>query len=260
MGDRGTFFACDGHSLTSLDKLAGMPPTDDKFKYSYQRLAENRYGFLQVDAKVLGFITWKEGCQEMSVDTKSTAKAFHCVTGNTAEAARETGIELVDQIVNMSELVERVDQAGGKAVLDEFDNEITAQHLLNEATAIHQQLSSIATSDSIATTSLLVPYTVRCEVQDTLEELLRYLRKYDRASSKALMMDELKSVIEKQDDEPAIVHAFTNGPGETKLNLSRLTNVVKDKPVLVLAVNQMGQLSAACLPAAAPSVPQPSGI
>ena len=163
--------------------------------------------------------------------TSAGVKAFHCVTGNTAEAARETGIELVDQvspfsinkclwvffsyllfafkIVNMSELVERVDQAGGKAVLDEFDNEITAQHLLNEATAIHQQLSSIATSDSIATTSLLVPYTVRCEVQDTLEELLRYLRKYDRASSKALMMDELKSVIEKQADEPAIVHAFT---------------------------------------------------
>ena len=111
--------------------------------------------------------------------------------------------------MDMSELVERVDQAGGKAVLDEFDNEITAQHLLKEATAIHQQLSSIATSDSIATTSLLVPYTVRCEVQDTLEELLRYLRKYDRASSKVLMMDELKSVIEKQADEPAIVHAFT---------------------------------------------------
>ena len=50
-----------------------------------------------------------------------------------------------------------------------------------------------------------------------------------------------------------ITMTLQNGPGETKLNLSRLTNVVKDKPVLVLAVNQMGQLSArAAVPPSCP--------
>ena len=45
--------------------------------------------------------------------------------------------------MDLSELVEAVDQAGGKPILDEFDNEVTAQHLLKEATAVQQQLSSI---------------------------------------------------------------------------------------------------------------------
>lgn len=45
-----------------------------------------------------------------------------------------------------------------------------------------------------------------------------------------------------------------NGPGETKLNLSKLTNLVKDKPVLVVAVNQSGQLSArAVVPSSYPT-------
>ena len=44
---------------------------------------------------------------------------------------------------------------------------------------------------------------------------------------------------------PYIIHGFLSGPGEAKLNLSKLTKQVpSDTPVLILAFNQAGQLCA----------------
>ena len=44
---------------------------------------------------------------------------------------------------------------------------------------------------------------------------------------------------------PYIIHGFLSGPGEAKLNLSKLTKQVpSDTPVLILALNQAGQLCA----------------
>ena len=69
----GSYFSCEGHRLSSLDELsAKIPPTDDQYKYSYQRMAENRYGFLKLEAKIQGFVTWTDAdTTEMKVTSES---------------------------------------------------------------------------------------------------------------------------------------------------------------------------------------------
>ena len=87
-------------------------------------------------------------------------------------------------------------------VLDEFENEVTPQQLLVEVKSLQDQMTEIR--DRGASAQILVPYTVRQEVSETLDELLRHLMKYDRASSKAAMAEELQTVIDAWDGEGAL--------------------------------------------------------
>ena len=94
-------------------------------------------------------------------------------------------------------MVEAVEESKGQPVLDEFENEVTPQQLLVEVKSLQDQMSEIR--DGGASAQILVPYSVRQEVSETLDELLRYLKKYDRASSKAAMAEELQTVIDAWD-------------------------------------------------------------
>ena len=90
-----------------------------------------------------------------------------------------------------------MEESKGKPVLDEFENEVTPQQLLVEVKSLQDQMTEIR--DRGASAQILVPYSVRQEVSETLDELLRYLMKYDRASSKAAMAEELQTVIDAWD-------------------------------------------------------------
>ena len=94
-------------------------------------------------------------------------------------------------------MVEAVEESKGQPVLDELENEVTPQQLLVEVKSLQDQMTEIRELGTSA--QILVPYSVRHEVSETLDELLRYLKKYDRASSKAAMSDELQTVIDSWD-------------------------------------------------------------
>ena len=76
--EKGNFFTCDGKTLTSLrDLIKFVDPTKDIYNYAYSRLKadENTYGFLNVYAKVVGFVTWEDSeDKQMKLHTRRESK------------------------------------------------------------------------------------------------------------------------------------------------------------------------------------------
>ncbi|KAK4304833.1 hypothetical protein Pmani_023237 [Petrolisthes manimaculis] len=81
---------------------------------------------------------------------------------------------------------------------------------------------------------LLLPYTVRCTMTQTLEEIRDMLKNSIRVNANAEMRNEVLEVISKQKFGP-IVHLVKTNYGSSRPRLVQGHKLVKDRPMLLLA-------------------------
>jgi len=184
------------------------------------------------------------GCKTPSTGVRS----IYCVTGSAAENARKAGIEILERVTDINDLVEMMDKAKdgedissvnkGDEALAEVAAGLTPQDLLKEIKKVQQFMkkATLKNNNDEYHKMDLVPYVVRCEVEGILDELNHHLKKSDRSSQKTIMEGEILAALEEQSHLNYVVHVFETRP-TTKMKLSTITKRIKDKPVLALATD-----------------------
>ena len=171
-------------------------------------------------------------------------KSLRCVTGVKAENARNAGIEILERVLEINDLAESLDST--EEALSGDGRQITNTNLLKEVKRIQNFLETATLKyggdDFKSVKAHLIPYTVRCEVDPILNDLSRHLKSVDRSSVKSRMADELEEALEDQTHLGFVVHAFEER-ATTKVQLSKLTSKVKDKPILLLNISESGQVA-----------------
>lgn len=151
-----------------------------------------------------------------------------CVTGEQAISAREKGVKLVMETLQLSDLVSSAIAKDDKDMVQELLTEVK----MKKKTIVNGKI---------------IPWVVAQEICATLEDLMRALRSKDRLKSKTGLLEEMRIVLEEGKEQPFIVHFFDNS-ASTKVNLSKITKICKEKPILLLVKSQDGLLGRAVIP------------
>ncbi len=157
------------------------------------------------------------------VDLKSMGngiKSIRCLTGLKAASARERGIQFIQDVFKLN------DEAGH-----------VAQKFAQED--VRLLIQRIRKKKKLLKKADFIPYAVTVETGQVLEELLRRLLSLERQSSKQGMLQEMEKVMRDTVDEAFVTHLFDISDS-TKVLLSRVTKVCRDKPILVVAQTEDG--------------------
>ena len=169
---------------------------------------------------------------------KGSIKSMKCVTGHRALEARNNGLNLLADVAEIAEELELIDEKSSPNMLT--DEECSEKLNTRSPYEILKNIKAI--KKAMTADNTVLPHLVRIEVEYVLEELLRHLKKSDKATTKEKMINELEEVLEDSTHLGYIVHFFTNEPAHVKLN--SFDKMCKDKPSLLLMLDNKNCLSA----------------
>ena len=172
---------------------------------------------------------------------KGSIKSLKCVSGHRAMEARTNGLNLLADVAEIAEELELLDEQTSTNI----KNECTESLKNRSPKDIIKNIKTI--KKAISAENSILPHTVKTEVEEILKELSRHLKKSGKATSKEKMMTELEEVLEDSTHLDYIVHFFTLDASNVRL--SSFDNMCKDKPMLLMVLDNSGTLTArACVP------------
>ena len=179
---------------------------------------------------------------------KGSLKSLKCVSGSKAIEARTSGLDLLEQVGDITNELEEIEQSSrtSKLVAQGIGETIVEDNVLDEVRNPKDILKRVVKIKNSLNTNLnsSIPYTVKCEVEDILTELTRYIKSTDRASFKDQMETELEEVLEDCTHLKYIIHHFLTKTSNKDVRLSYFDKMCKDKPMFLLRQDHDGVLTA----------------
>ena len=182
---------------------------------------------------------------------KGSIKSIKCVSGSEASEARQNGLKLLSEVSEVTDELEAIDELSISkkvAIVNSTTSSVQESEESCKASTpkdISKKIKQIRTS--LAKETFLLPYVVRKEVGDIVNELSRHLKTSDKASFKSQMESELEEVMEDCTHLDYIVHFFSIKTSDLKL--ATFDKMCMDKPVLLILQENDDTISArACVP------------